>query len=100
MLSAEPTSYSVQAAGRALASSAFEERKQEKARVKLEVQTRKLAQSLTETADVCLDRFIERVEKILRRDGADEFLKKLDQVMPERDPLAEDGDTRALVRKL
>lgn len=99
MLSTEPSRYSVNAAGQALASSAFEARKRERSRVKLEAQTQKLAQSLTEAADACLDKFVERVEQILRRDGAEEFLKRIDQVMPEREPvIGEGGDTRARVK--
>ena len=98
MLSTEPTNYSVKAAGTALASDAWSRRKEDKRElskkcresattVRIPKQVRNTAQSLAGVADVCLDRLVEQVEKIMRRDGADELLKRLDALMPEREPV-------------
>jgi len=97
MLSTEPTNYSAQAAGKALASEGWNRRKDEKRAlsmkcragntVKIDKQVRNAAQALAGAADACLDKFIERIEQILRRDGAEELLKRIDQVLPEREPV-------------
>lgn len=107
MLSTEPTNYSVQAAGKALASDAWSKKKESKlelsrkcresaTHVRIPKQVRNAAQSFAEVADVCLDKFIARVEAICRRDGADELLKKLDAVMPLEEP--EGMDSHACLR--
>jgi len=91
MLQTEPTKYTVQAAGTALNSAAWSRRKQEKrtvsAREKTAKRTVEEARALACAFDSLLDRYVERIERILRRDGAADLLAKLDQVIPEREPV-------------
>ncbi len=104
MLSWESTPHAPFAAGEALSSAQWDERKARKRELSAKcaanshwkrkpvttaTETRKAARKFAQTADVCLDRLVERVEKIMRRDGGiDALLDRFDQVMPEKAPRA------------
>ena len=95
-------------AGKALMSVAWESRKAAKkelsakcrdrshwkkpnSTVKLDHQIKNTGSTIAEAVDAAVDRFVERVEEIMRqrgKDGIGQLLDRLDQVMPEDPPPA------------
>lgn len=104
MLPLSESSYLPNAAGKALASVAWDTRKAtkkalsakcresshwNKKKVKSNPELEVVATEIVELADVCLDHFVERVDKIIRRRGALHLVEKIEELMPEREPIAE-----------
>jgi hypothetical protein len=107
MLTWEANSGAPFAAGEALKASGWNLRKEAKLRLRAKSrqsshwkkrnsavqknrQTRNTAQSMAAAVDLALDRFVARVERLVRERGAEGVLRKIDELMPEREAAAEE----------